>query len=49
MIKNPINFPIHALPPQVYEAVIEAHELTKAPPPDRQLGARGYATTPLKA
>lgn len=32
-INNPDNFPIHALPPLVYEAVIEAHEVTKAPIP----------------
>jgi hypothetical protein len=33
MINNPDNFPIDALPPQIYEAVIEAHEVTNAPIP----------------
>ena len=32
-IYNPDNFPIDAFPPQVYEPVIEAHEVTKAPIP----------------
>lgn len=33
MLNNVDQFPIHVLPRQVYEAVIEAHELTKAPLP----------------
>lgn len=33
MLQNPDQSPLHALPPMVFEALCEAHELTRAPIP----------------